>query len=339
MGRSTPAPTAQQQLDFLGKIERILSQGQFTTTYKFALLIALTNIAVEQGDDSGDALEVELDDVARRCLELYWNMARPYPRIDAVLKQSTNEAKPAKMITLLLAEARQPQSSYQRLRAYRAARDGLITEARRTLGKDALYRLQTVGKRNDSQADRFLYDHPPTETECVRLERLTLKPGAAACLRRLRGVIIALVEARWALWIRGNNKSLAADRQLEQFLFGAARTNVAVYAERFYELQSGRCFYSGNKLAKPNAGEVDHFIPWSRYPFDSPFNLVLASRKVNNEMRDQLKSIDWRDRWLRRNEVEHDALTLPAPQGFGAATGDAIAVRTICAWLYANKLA
>lgn len=68
MGRSTPAPTAQQQLDFLGKIERILSQGQFTTTYKFALLIVLTNIAVEQGDDSGDALEVELDDVARRYL-------------------------------------------------------------------------------------------------------------------------------------------------------------------------------------------------------------------------------------------------------------------------------
>lgn len=34
-----PAPTAQEQLDFRGKIDRILSQGQFTTTYKFVLLL------------------------------------------------------------------------------------------------------------------------------------------------------------------------------------------------------------------------------------------------------------------------------------------------------------
>jgi len=54
-----PAPSAEFQLDFLAKVERILSQGKFQTTYKFALLIALTNIAVEQGDDSGDALEVD----------------------------------------------------------------------------------------------------------------------------------------------------------------------------------------------------------------------------------------------------------------------------------------
>jgi hypothetical protein len=82
-----PAPSAEFQLEFLAKVERILSQGQFTTTYKFALLVALTNIAVEQGDGSGDALEVDLDDVARQYLELYWNMARPYPQVGAVTKQ------------------------------------------------------------------------------------------------------------------------------------------------------------------------------------------------------------------------------------------------------------
>jgi hypothetical protein len=40
-----PAPSAEFQLDFLAKVERILSQGQFTTTYKFALLSALTNMS------------------------------------------------------------------------------------------------------------------------------------------------------------------------------------------------------------------------------------------------------------------------------------------------------
>ena len=57
-------PTAEFQLDFLKKVEVLLARGRFTSTYKFALLIALTNIAVERGDDSGEALDVEIDDVA-----------------------------------------------------------------------------------------------------------------------------------------------------------------------------------------------------------------------------------------------------------------------------------
>lgn len=59
-----PAPSAEFQLEFLKKVEVLLAQGRFTSTYKFALLIALTNIAVERGDDTGEALDVEIDDVA-----------------------------------------------------------------------------------------------------------------------------------------------------------------------------------------------------------------------------------------------------------------------------------
>jgi hypothetical protein len=334
MGRSTPAPTAQQQLDFLGKIERLLSEGRFTSTYKFALLIALTNIAVEQGDDTGDPLEVDLDEVARQYLALYWNMARPYPRVNSILKQSTNDSKPSKMITLLKDEARHAQSSYRRLRAYRGARDGLVSETRRTLAKDVLYRLQTIGKSAESHQDRFLYDHPATSGECAKLDHITLMPGVSACLRRLRGVIIAMVQSRWALWVRENNSTLAADRQLEEFLFGSARTNVAAYAERFYALQEGRCFYSGEKLPGARAGEVDHFIPWARYPFESPFNLVLASRKVNNAMRDALKPTESRRDWLARNQIAFPVLTAPEPSGFGAAPEDAATAKAISDWIY-----
>ena len=331
-----PAPTAQQQLYFLGKIERLLSEGRFTSTYKFALLIALTNLAVEQGDDSGEPLKIGLDDIARQYLALYWNMARPYPRIDAILKQNREAAKPSKMISLLKDEVRLGQSSYERLRIYRASRSTLVTETKRTLTKDVVYRLQTIGKSSESAKDRFLYDHPPTAAECSRLKHIVLKPGVSACLRRMRGVIVALVQARWALWIRENNDKLAADRELESFLFGANRTPVSVYAERFHDMQQGRCFYSGERLATASAGEVDHFIPWARYPLDSPFNLVLASRKVNNSMRDALKPLEWRDRWLLRNETFHETLVAPAPSGFGALAEDAEAVKSICRWLYAR---
>jgi hypothetical protein len=330
-----PAPSAEIQLDFLAKVERILSQGQSTTTYKFAMLIALTNIAVEKGSDSGDPLEVDLDDVARQWVELYWNMARPYPRIREVLRQSTNAQKPAAIITLLEPEVRSAHGSYQRLRAYGARYGELVAATRRKIPNDVLYRLQTIGKSAESRTDRFLYDHPETQAECARLSHITLKPGVAACLRRLRGVITAMVEARWARWIREKNEKLAADSGLERFLFGAERTNVAAYAARFYDLQNGRCLYSGAKLDSPKAGEVDHFIPWARYPFDSPFNLALASKKVNNQCRDDLKSPEWRKVWLERNDAHSSVLTAPEPSGFGAVAEDAETAKAICEWVYA----
>ncbi len=328
-----PVPTAESQLAFLAKVERLLAEGRFTSTYKFALLIALTNIAVEQGDDSGDSLEVDLDDVARQFLALYWNMARPYPRIHAILKQNREAAKPSRMITLLKNEVTIGSSSYTRLRIHRASRGALVGETRRTLAKDVLYRLQALGTKG-ADGETFLYDHPPTAAGCASLRHIVLKPGVATCLRRLRGVIVAIVQARWALWVRENNASLAADRELESFLFGASRTNVTLFAERFYELQNGRCLYTGDKLASPKTSEVDHFIPWSRYPFDSPFNLALTSRKLNNKLRDSLKPIEYRANWLARNRKFASVLTAPVPQGFGAAYEDAATARAISEWLY-----
>ena len=109
-----------------------------------------------------------------------------------------------------------------------------------------------------------------------------------------------------------------------------------MYAERFYDLQNKRCFYSGKKLDGPKSGEVDHFIPWARYPFDSPFNLVLASRAENNKKSDQLASPEARARWLARNADAQTCalLTQPAPIGFGASIADRDTARMIAQWAY-----
>ncbi len=291
---------------------------------------------MEQGNDTDDTLEVDLDDVARQFLSLYWNMARPYPRLNEILRQTTNGNIPSAMITSLASAVTTSPSGYRRLRAHRAGRDALITQTRRTLAKDVLYRLQAlrISTSDADRGERFLYDHPQDPAGCARLPSLTLKPGVAACLRRLRGVIIALVQARWAVFVREQNERLGIDRQLESFLFGVERTAVTGYAARFFELQNGRCFYSGDKLAQPSSGEVDHFIPWARYPFDSPFNLVLATRKINNQLRDSLKPDSWRKRWLDRNDVSFGTLTSTKTGGFFAIPADRETVRLIAAWVY-----
>ena len=51
-------PSPDVQLVFLSKLQRFFAEGDFTATYKFALLISLADLAVELGDDSGAALEL-----------------------------------------------------------------------------------------------------------------------------------------------------------------------------------------------------------------------------------------------------------------------------------------
>jgi len=75
-------------------------------------------------------------------------------------------------------------------------------------------------------------------------------------------------------------------------------------------------------------------IPWARYPFDSPFNLVLASRKENNRMRDELKPEALRQRWLTRNEAHVDLLVAPEPEGFGSDEADRETAKAVAGWVY-----
>ena len=72
-------PADREQLDFLTKLQRLLAEGGFVASYKYALLLALADLAVEQGDDTGAAMRVSLDDIAEKFIRLYWRQAVPHP--------------------------------------------------------------------------------------------------------------------------------------------------------------------------------------------------------------------------------------------------------------------
>ena len=71
-------PSPEAQLVFLSKLQRLFAEGDFTATYKFVLLIALADLAVELGDDSGEALELGHRGIAAKFIELYWQQSAPY---------------------------------------------------------------------------------------------------------------------------------------------------------------------------------------------------------------------------------------------------------------------
>ena len=57
-------PLADEQVKFLANIQRLLAEGSFVTTYKHALLLALADLSVEIGNDTGTALAVPLFKIA-----------------------------------------------------------------------------------------------------------------------------------------------------------------------------------------------------------------------------------------------------------------------------------
>ena len=74
----TEKPLPEFQLNFLQKLQRILSEGQFTATYKFAVLHALADLAITSDDNYGGPLILRTDDIAEKVIERYWRQAVPF---------------------------------------------------------------------------------------------------------------------------------------------------------------------------------------------------------------------------------------------------------------------
>src|SRR5262245_5475880 len=93
---------------------------------------------------------------------------------------------------------------------------------------------------------------------------------------------------------------------LYEFLFGSERSPLGVYLDVLREIQRGACFYCGRVLGE--RPHVDHFVPWSRYPFDLAHNFVLADDQCNDSKTSRLADVPHLERWCERNEVMEPTL-------------------------------
>src|SRR5690606_3516912 len=128
-------PTAQEQLKFLKNIQLILQSGSFSITYKFALLISLSRLAIEKGEDSGESLSLEYTDIAEKFIELYWKQAVPYTFNDEgqlILHQ--NNGKQAAIVNRII-QLRQIYSSLGLLRRDSAVWSKLVKDVARKIGR------------------------------------------------------------------------------------------------------------------------------------------------------------------------------------------------------------
>jgi hypothetical protein len=115
-----------EQIRFLANLQRLLDEGSFVASYQFALLLALADLSIEHGDDSGLPLTVSTEDIAEKFIEYYWRQTVPYPSpIDArVLQQNTG--KQAAILDLIRVARSAPGDSLAKLMRERAAWPRLV---------------------------------------------------------------------------------------------------------------------------------------------------------------------------------------------------------------------
>lgn len=103
-----PLPSPQDQVRFLLNVQRLLSEGMFTATYKYALLLAVADLSVERGEDAEDGLELSTEQIAEKFVGSYWRQAMPYPSAaaesESALLRQNNDRQAA--IVHLVASAR-----------------------------------------------------------------------------------------------------------------------------------------------------------------------------------------------------------------------------------------
>lgn len=320
-------PTAEEQVRFLLNLQRLLEEGSFVATYKHALLLSIADVCVEKGNDSGGRFRISTAELAEKFIAYYWRQAVPYHPAGrnlagAVLKQSTG--RQAAVISAVSKAREAHGGSLARLKKNPPAWKTLKTRVAETIRVMPLWKLQTVG----GQRLEFLYHGVRDDKNLIEL-----KEGVCYCFRLFYGLVHELVRGAWLRFIRNRNENkplLGSASDLSGFMFGSGRVSLEVFRPILVEYQRGNCFYCLRSLR--DKSDVDHFIPWSRYPVDFGHNFVLAHGSCNSRKGDRLAALEHLGRWCERNERYGQELATAFQQR--NIVHDQIASLRVAAWAY-----
>ena len=323
------------EVEFLEKLQRLLDAGEFTSTYKFAILIGLTELVFEALPSH--SMDFTTRNLAARVARLYWpHVEKIEPRHGPGLHlPRQNRGRPAEIITrtnavresLVRYRTEPPTLDLLRMHSPEVYED-YLDEIEWKLIEMPLPRLQ----RLPSGVDEFLYSiswdladvepnrriqpavrkHQKARREWSRHHsdepppvlggfdsRIRLKDGVRDVLSRFHWLIREVVEPRWVRMVEQLNPEICDCPDLRERLFGAQRIPLERVRPFVKDAQKGRCFYCEERMTSV---VVDHFIPWSKYHVDYLENLVGAHARCNGSKSAHLPALVHLARWCSRLE-------------------------------------
>lgn len=292
---------------FAERVLQVIDEGRRVATYKLALLTALVDACAAEADDHGRAPEVlHTRALASHVLRVYYPQVRQYlgGAGDPILLRQITGVRSAVLSAVLslhlAAAARGAPSLALAAQRLPAEYERCLDEVELTFARYPLRLLQVVGREHRP----FLYDIDWGESVSLAALHapdgglIRFRPGTGDHLLRLAPLLRPLVELHWTRMVARINRINLEDERLHDHLFGTERALFpAALRAALTDLQGGRCFYCREPL--PNRAQVDHFIPWSRWPNDAVENLVVADA-CNTYKRDYLPALVHVDAWARR---------------------------------------
>jgi hypothetical protein len=245
-------------------------------------------------------LDVPLDDLADRVIELYWRQVVPFEGTKHRLYQSTGEKSGDRALILdEIAQLRSAPGKHVR-HTPAVARKQAPTEyeqaRRRIVGvlvRQPLHRLQKLTEKDTHGA--FLYDDSWMHDRITKREidkhgnKIRLHPGVATGLARLAGLLEPTIRIHWIEEVRTINPTINQKvPPIERYLFGADRVALDRAGSALKDAFSLWCFYCNKRAATA----VDHVLPWSRLGLDSLANLVPVGEKCNGSKLDAVPAVE-----------------------------------------------
>jgi len=309
------------QLAFLNKIQRLFAEGDFSASYKYALLIAIADIAVESGRDDDQPLTIPQRRLGEKFIELYWQQSAPF-RGDGILIQ--NNGTQAAVISQIAQFRSQTQAATANAARSAIGFKSLLTKITGIVVNKPVFHMQNLG----GNKDQFLFESSS--------DSITLLPGVAYCLRRFQPLVQQLARSHWIDHIKKNKQNIALlgqDNDLESFLFESSRQSLVIVQTGLRKI-SNKCFYCDKSVKE---ADVDHFIPHSLYPRDLAHNFVLADPGCNRSKSDTLAAKAHLHRWLEFVQSNADNLS---QIGYDAGImADEESMDSVARWGYANAVA
>lgn len=322
MRAASPYRSERGPIALAEKVLALLDEGRFTATYKYAVLLALIDLCLEKTSRDGQPPDMIVTrELAEKVLEIYWPHCVPFHSGGeaTVLIQNAGRPGARARIVRAITEFRQevaPTGSSQRSRARTAAPEAyerLVREVEWTLIQMPLPRLQQFAHGYDPFLYSIAWGRDVRQGEVGAYQRgeasdfdnrIHLMGDVGAHLVMLNGLLRPFIHREWARQVARING--LEEARLEEFLFGATRIALDPVRPGLQEIQDGRCFYCGDRLGTGarKGPEVDHFIPWSRYPNNAIENLVVAHERCNGHKRDFLAATEHVERWRSRIEPE-----------------------------------
>lgn len=314
--------SAEAQINFLQKIQTLFENSSFNATYKYALLTALTDLAIELGNDFGGELKLTSEQIAQRIAELYWPQTQTYSggfRDCGILNQ--NKGNQAEIITILVdiqsSSGETKFSEVIKLEVWHKRIKKII----RTIWENPVFHLQ-------ENSNQFIFMLPSQRNFLV------LTKEAHFCFRKFNEYISQYAKNGWMAHLKSNHKNktiLNHDSDLESFLFGNPRNDLGKLRPYLIDFQEGRCFYC-QKLIKDDL-DIDHFIPWKKYSRNLAENFVLSCSRCNRSKSDMLAGIHHLDNWLSNSVINKEKSIEICNLGF---VSDPLCSLKISHWAYAN---